>query len=262
MSRFHSKHEIAKQDMKLKSQNIVDSTKYKDDLKIDINKEYHRINVDSAKKKAVMQRMDYDNFHQMVLGADIKGLRPEEIVYVKFDKTEKVLNNVATKEKLCKEIDVLEGVFTDKSVEEQKNDASARNKIIAQLNAQTLTKYKYEIISIEDIEVKFDVLKSIHLDCSIGIFMSHAAPIEPKLFTQLLILVIYMLNSLKETEDSSSLIEMSYNLLVSLAGLENLKNLKMFINKQTKEALKLIHSNLKQKPEYNAHSQLIEKFLV
>ena len=35
-----------------------------------INEENKRINVDSAKKKAVLQHMDYDNFHQMVLGAN------------------------------------------------------------------------------------------------------------------------------------------------------------------------------------------------
>lgn len=260
MSRFHSKHEIAKQDMRLKSQNIVDSTKYKDDLKIDINKEYHRINVDSAKKKAVSQRMDYDNFHQMVLGADIKGLRPEEIVYVKFDKTEKVLNNISTKERLCKEIDVLEGVFADKptkSVEQVLNS----NRIREQLNSQAITKYKYDLVSIEDIESKLEVLKNIHKQCSIIDFIEQAAPIEPKLFSQLLLLVIFISNSLNETTEDSKLTEMNLQLLTSLCSLDNINNLKMFMNKQVKAALNLVLQNLKLNPDYDQHTKLIEKLI-
>ena len=36
-----------------------------------INEESKRSNVDSAKKRAVLQHMDYDGFHQMVLGANL-----------------------------------------------------------------------------------------------------------------------------------------------------------------------------------------------
>ena len=43
-----------------------------------INEENKRINVDSAKKLAVMQRMDYDGFHQMVLGANLKPMKKGE----------------------------------------------------------------------------------------------------------------------------------------------------------------------------------------
>ena len=41
MTRFISQHEIKKQDQKLKQDNLVDSTKYKHELKDAINKEYH-----------------------------------------------------------------------------------------------------------------------------------------------------------------------------------------------------------------------------
>ena len=40
-----------------------------------LNEEAKRVNVDSAKKRAVMQHMDYDGFHQMVLGANLKPLK-------------------------------------------------------------------------------------------------------------------------------------------------------------------------------------------
>ena len=40
------------------------------------NEENKRVNVDSAKKKACLQHMDYDNFRQMVLGANLMPTKP------------------------------------------------------------------------------------------------------------------------------------------------------------------------------------------
>ena len=37
----------------------------------EINEESKRVNIDSSKKKACMQQMDYANFEQMVLGANL-----------------------------------------------------------------------------------------------------------------------------------------------------------------------------------------------
>ena len=45
----------------------------------EINEENKRVNVDSAKKKACMQHMDYDNFRQMVLGANLMPVKPGAI---------------------------------------------------------------------------------------------------------------------------------------------------------------------------------------
>ena len=47
----------------------VDSVK--ESLPDAIDEENKRINVDSSKKRACLQHMDYDNFHQMVLGANL-----------------------------------------------------------------------------------------------------------------------------------------------------------------------------------------------
>jgi len=44
-----------------------------------IGHEHHRENVDAAKKRAVKQMMDYEGFHQMVLGADLKPMQASEI---------------------------------------------------------------------------------------------------------------------------------------------------------------------------------------
>ena len=45
----------------------------------DIDWDSKRVNVDSAKKIAVMQRMEYDGFRQMVLGANLKPSKAEQI---------------------------------------------------------------------------------------------------------------------------------------------------------------------------------------
>ena len=45
----------------------------------EINEENKRVNVDSAKKKACLQHMDYDGFHQMVLGANLMPVKPGAI---------------------------------------------------------------------------------------------------------------------------------------------------------------------------------------
>jgi hypothetical protein len=51
----------------------------KKELGQQINEENKRINIDSAKKKAVLQHMDYDGFHQMVLGANLYPVKRGEI---------------------------------------------------------------------------------------------------------------------------------------------------------------------------------------
>jgi len=51
----------------------------KQELENSINDEHKRVNIDSAKKRAVFQHMDYDNFRQMVLGANIKPVKTTEM---------------------------------------------------------------------------------------------------------------------------------------------------------------------------------------
>jgi hypothetical protein len=43
----------------------------------DIDWDNKRTNVDSSKKRAVMQHMDYDGFAQMVLGAHLKPIKKD-----------------------------------------------------------------------------------------------------------------------------------------------------------------------------------------
>ena len=45
--------------------------KAKKEMYVDIDQANVRSNIDSAKKRACLQHMDYDGFHQMVLGANL-----------------------------------------------------------------------------------------------------------------------------------------------------------------------------------------------
>jgi hypothetical protein len=109
MSRFLSEHEINKNEKRLNEDILLNASKYKNDLKNAINMENHRINIDSAKKKAVIQGMNYDGFHQMVLGADLKGVKTKELQ--DFRPNQIVMNTIMTQKLLNKEQEFLEGNF-------------------------------------------------------------------------------------------------------------------------------------------------------
>ena len=53
----------------------LSTTQIRDQMYKDIDWDNRRTNVDSAKKLAVMQHMDYDGFRQMVLGANLKPVK-------------------------------------------------------------------------------------------------------------------------------------------------------------------------------------------
>ena len=108
MSRFYSEHEIKKNENRLNDE-LVNAEKYKNELKSAINTENHRVNVDSAKKRAVLQRFDYDGFHQMVLGADLKGIKAKEMKQLKPDSI--ILNNLSVAHKLCETKDIYANNF-------------------------------------------------------------------------------------------------------------------------------------------------------
>lgn len=50
---------------------VLSCEKAREELSDYINEEAKRVNIDSAKKRAVLQHMDYEGFRQMVLGANI-----------------------------------------------------------------------------------------------------------------------------------------------------------------------------------------------
>jgi hypothetical protein len=125
MSRFYSEHEIKKKDIQLMNDDILNTFKYKNDLKDALNRENHRINIDSAKKKAVLQGMDYDGFHQMVLGADIKGIKTQELQDLKPSST--IVNSVFIPKKLSDPKDIFQRNFVGNEKINKKEVTSINN---------------------------------------------------------------------------------------------------------------------------------------
>ena len=63
----------------------------------DIDFDNRRTNVDSSKKMAVLQHMDYDGFRQMVLGANLKPIKAGSTMNIyKGRETEGNINHFAT----------------------------------------------------------------------------------------------------------------------------------------------------------------------
>ena len=61
------------------SEDTLSAVKARTEMQGDIDFANKRVNVDSAKKLAVMQHMDYDGFRQMVLGANLKPMKKGQI---------------------------------------------------------------------------------------------------------------------------------------------------------------------------------------
>ena len=93
MTRFYTEYELKKQEFKLNENLFQDPEKYKEEWKVAINEENHRSNVDRAKKKSCAQYFDYDKFHQMVLGADLKGMKLDEVIKIEPEKA--ILNPIS-----------------------------------------------------------------------------------------------------------------------------------------------------------------------
>jgi len=178
MSRFYSKHQINKTDNQLNEENLLDTLKYKNDLRSAISNENHRVNIDSAKKKAVMQRMDYDGFHQMVLGADLKGIKSKEMLNLKSNDT--IINNVMIKKKLNEEIDCSKGNFV--IADDKKNFKENSTKTEKILNEENLKEnyknfkknWKAKQTPIEKISMLFELNNSEVFASMIGIEMMEA----------------------------------------------------------------------------------------
>jgi hypothetical protein len=116
MSRYLSSQELKKNERLLTEDNLLSASKYRGQLKDAINNENFRTNVDSAKKKAVMQGMNYDGFHQMVLGANLKGLKTKELQ--DFKPSSVIMNTVLTTNLLTKESDFLANNFVTENKSE------------------------------------------------------------------------------------------------------------------------------------------------
>ena len=148
MTRFYTEYELKKQDMKLNEALFENPEKYKEDLKVAINEENHRSNVDRAKKKSCAQYFDYDKFHQMVLGADLKGMKLDDVIAIEPDKA--ILNPISEIKNKCNPKDIFSGNFVPNI---QNNKV---NKILD--DTMTLSKFKIEFKKFENPNNKINYL--------------------------------------------------------------------------------------------------------
>jgi hypothetical protein len=149
MAHFFTKHEMKKYDKKLTEENYLDANRFKNQLRDEISRDNHRTNIDSAKKKAVLQCMNYDGFHQMVLGADLKGIKPGDLYSIKSNQSNTIMNNTSIQNKYNENIEILQNAFTVDNKEIKTLDNILKNKEKNEMNFNQKTFIKeYKIINL------------------------------------------------------------------------------------------------------------------
>ena len=235
MSRFYSDHEIKRNENRL-NEDLINAEKYKQELKKAINKENHRVNVDSAKKKAVLQRMDYDGFHQMVLGADLKGIKEKDMKQLKPDSM--ILNNLSIAHKLCETKDIYAKNFV--ILEEGKENLSEmiskklKELQIGEEDGLTIKIFEKNFVKVLSTnEDKINYLLEISLKDFNKLFEN--VVIETDLFLNILnSIAIYILEKGANESINSSFVEHLFSIIDYFVENNQFKLIKKFISKKYK----------------------------
>lgn len=244
MSRFLTRHEIKKNEKLLNEDRLLNASLYKNELKDAINIENHRINIDSAKKKAVVQGMNYDGFHQMVLGADLKGVKSAELF--EFKPKGIIMNSVLTQQKLAKETDFHDGNFVkseEKTKNELKLDLSSLNlsdeDSIAKLR-EFYRNFRKTFKSIKTVDDKIQLLlTNLNFEQMINCDI-----LESDFFLEIIFNVgSYIVDKLNENNNEE--IKFLFNCLNNTLKHKNYSNLKKFIGKKHKAIYNEIKNNNK-----------------
>ena len=248
MTRFFSEYEIKKFDKKLNPELLKSNERFKSELKGAINEENHRSNVDRAKKKAVTQYMDYDNFHQMVLGADLKGMKLEDVIEIK---PEKGILNPISEEKISegKKIDVF---FKNFVVDNKNNDIK-----FVQDDKLTLQKFKNKWKEIKDVDDKINFLCN-NLSNDDFFNLINVPSLDADLFSDLILNFGIVLNKYQEKNPKC---EFLVQCLQSLQKCSYYDKLKMFIGKKQKKPYEDFCQNSKFINEIEGFQNVIDKIL-
>lgn len=263
MAHFFTKHEMKKFDKKLSEENYLDASRYKTQLREEISKDNHRTNIDSAKKKAVLQGMNYDGFHQMVLGADLKGIKQGEIYSINSEKSTTVMNNITIQNKYKENIDILPNAFTVEQkenlilekipeiIKEEKEITFDQKYFLKEIKLINLNKNTFESNELNKdldkiLRQKFDLIKSFEGE-NFRIMLE-----ESKLPSDIF---LDLLNSFGEIIKFYLMLSDIPNLL------ECFKYLKIFFNCKYYSSLKIFIGK-KQKVLYSEIIQILEKQLI
>ena len=222
MARYYSEYEIAKADKQLNT-DLLNNDKYKNDLKVAINEENHRSNVDRAKKKAVSQYMDYDNFHQMVLGADLhNGMNLNDVIDIKPEKA--ILNSISENKEF--ENKVKNDLFLKNFVKDD------NKKIINFKNDDEITiqKFKKNVKNFNSVDDKINyIFNNVNIEKFKELFNVNI--IDSDLFGDLIYNFGLYLNNLNEINDKSKFLIECLNIIENSVYFNKLK---MFIGKKHK----------------------------
>ena len=245
MARYFSEYEIAKTDKQLNT-DLLNNDKYKRDLKIAINEENHRSNVDRAKKKAVSQYMDYDNFHQMVLGADLhNGLNLNDVIDIKPEKA--ILNSISENKEF--ENKVKNDLFL-------KNFVKDDNKKIINFKEDdeiTIQKFKKNVKNLNSVDDKINyIFNNIKIEKFKELFNINI--IDSDLFSDLIYNFGLYLNNLNEINDKSKFIIECLNILENCVYFNKLK---MFIGKKHKN----IYNEIIEKKTFENSIEIFNKII-
>ena len=245
MARYFSEYEIAKTDKQLNT-DLLNNDKYKRDLKIAINEENHRSNVDRAKKKAVSQYMDYDNFHQMVLGADLhNGLNLNDVIDIKPEKA--ILNSISENKEF--ENKVKNDLFL-------KNFVKDDNKKIINFKEDdeiTIQKFKKNVKNLNSVDDKINyIFNNIKIEKFKELFNINI--IDSDLFSDLIYNFGLYLNNLNEINDKSKFIIDCLNILENCVYFNKLK---MFIGKKHKN----IYNEIIEKKTFENSIEIFNKII-
>ena len=245
MARYFSEYEIAKTDKQLNT-DLLNNDKYKRDLKTAINEENHRSNVDRAKKKAVSQYMDYDNFHQMVLGADLhNGLNLNDVIDIKPEKA--ILNSISENKEF--ENKVKNDLFL-------KNFVKDDNKKIINFKEDdeiTIQKFKKNVKNLNSVDDKINyIFNNIKIEKFKELFNINI--IDSDLFSDLIYNFGLYLNNLNEINDKSKFIIECLNILENCVYFNKLK---MFIGKKHKN----IYNEIIEKKTFENSIEIFNKII-
>ena len=224
MTRFYTEYELKKQDMKLNEALFESTEKYKEDLKVAINEENHRSNVDRAKKKSCAQYFDYDKFHQMVLGADLKGMKLDDVIKIEPDKA--VLNPISEIKNKSNPQDIFSGNFVP--VEQ-----NPKRKLVHD-DSITLNKFKIEFKKFDNPISKINYLYD-NLTKEIFYDLFNVETIDADLFTGLILNIGLYFKETKELVKNDKNVFL-FECLEILEKMKYYQKYKMFIGKKHKNS--------------------------
>ena len=232
MTRFYTEYELKKQEMKLNEALFENTEKYKEDLKVAINEENHRSNVDRAKKKSCEQYFDYDKFHQMVLGADLKGMKMDDVIKIEPDKA--ILNPISEiKSKSNNPQDIFSGNFVPIEPKTKKNKTLD--------DSMTLSKFKIEFKNFETPANKINYLYD-NFNKELFLELFNVDIIDADLFTGLILNVgLYLKETKEQTKNDKN--EFLFYCIDILEKAKYFQKYKMFLGKKHKSPYSEILTN-------------------